>query len=59
MNRWRRGMSADPTEMLERLGTSPISPDAMEREYVLTVLEASERAGVRYGLFEFRPDEDR
>lgn len=52
-------MSADPTEMLDRLGTSPISPDAMEREYVLTVLEASERAGVRYGLFEFRPDEDR
>lgn len=52
-------MPADSTEMLDRLATSPISPDAMEREHVLTVLEASGRADVRYGLFGFRPDEDR
>lgn len=31
----------------------------MEIEDDLTVLQASGRAGVRYGLFEFRPDEDR
>lgn len=47
------------SEMLERLGTSPMYPDAMELDDILTVLEALERAGVRYGPFGLRLDEDR